>query len=157
MRPPCPLDWRLFLPTSWDETTADSEDERTQIRQRRARAQIPPGIGHRPKWELALEMIGELSHWGLSPPVVVADAGYGDNGLFRTALTTRGLAYIVQVKTTTSMHAADAVYETPEYSGRGKPPTPRYLTHLSRRRNSLSPCRAGSIGRSPGDRAAKAH
>lgn len=124
----CPLDWRLFLPPSWDETTTDSEDERAQIRQRRTRAQIPDTIGHRPKWELALEMIDELAGWDVRPPVVVADAGYGDNGFFRTALTTRGLAYIVQVKTTTSMHAADTIYETPEYSGRGKPPTPRYLT-----------------------------
>lgn len=73
-------------------------------------------------------MIDELGDWGLAPPIVVADAGYGDNGFFRTALTTRGLAYIVQVKTTTSMHPADAVHVVPEYSGRGKPPIPRYLT-----------------------------
>lgn len=43
-------------------------------------------------------MINELKDWSVSPLVVVADAGYGDNGLFRTALTTRGLEYVVQVK-----------------------------------------------------------
>lgn len=73
----CPLDWRLFLPASWDETTADTEQERLLIRQRRIRAQIPADVGHRPKWELACEMIDELGNWGVSPPVVVADAGYG--------------------------------------------------------------------------------
>lgn len=58
----CPLDWRLFLPAGWDETTADSEEEQAQIRQRRPRAQIPDMIGHRAKWELALEMIDELDN-----------------------------------------------------------------------------------------------
>lgn len=122
----CPLDWWLFLPPSWDETTTDSEDERAQIRQRRARAQIPDTAGHRPKWELALEMIDELADWGARPPVVVADAGYGDNGFFRTALTIRGLAYITQVKTITSRHPGDAVCGMPEYSGQGRPRKPGY-------------------------------
>ncbi|EEW50775.1 hypothetical protein HMPREF0290_0615 [Corynebacterium efficiens YS-314] len=45
----CPLNWRLFLPASWDETTTDSEEERTLIRQRRAKALIPADIGHRRK------------------------------------------------------------------------------------------------------------
>lgn len=73
----CPLDWRLYLPASWDETTATSPDERALIRKRRAKALIPTDIGHRPKSELALEMIEELHNWGVSPPVVVADVGYG--------------------------------------------------------------------------------
>lgn len=124
----CPLDWRLFLPASWDETTADTEQERLLIRQRRIRAQIPADVGHRPKWELACEMIDELGNWGVSPPVVVADAGYGDNGLFRTALTTRGLDYVVQVKGLTSVHTGDVVFEVPDYAGFGRPTKPGYRT-----------------------------
>lgn len=120
----CPLNWRLFLPASWDETTTDSEEEHALIRQRRAKALIPADIGHRPKWELACEMIDELKAWGVTPPVVVADAGYGDNGLFRTALTTRGLDYVVQVKGLTSVHPGDVVFDTPEYSGFGRPKKP---------------------------------
>ncbi|QGU07119.1 hypothetical protein COCCU_05875 [Corynebacterium occultum] len=85
----CPLNWRLFLPRSWDEAYADTPDDRAQARLRRARAKIPDTIRHQPKAELALEMIDELTDWGLAPPVIVADAGYGDNGLFRTALSTR--------------------------------------------------------------------
>lgn len=48
---------------------------------------MPTDVGHRPKWELAVEMIDELTVWGVSPPVVVADAGYGDNRACHTALT----------------------------------------------------------------------
>ncbi|SJM44956.1 Mobile element protein [Corynebacterium glutamicum] len=124
----CPLNWRLFLPASWDETTTNSEEERALIRQRRAKALIPADVGHRPKWELACEMIDELHDWGVSPPVIVADAGYGDNGLFRTALTTRGLDYVVQVKGSTSVHPGDMVFEVPEYSGFGRPKKPGYRT-----------------------------
>ncbi|BAC18056.1 hypothetical protein HMPREF0290_0614 [Corynebacterium efficiens YS-314] len=69
-------------------------------------------------------MIDELKAWGVNPPVVVADAGYGDNGLFRTALTTRGLDYVVQVKGLTSVHPGDVVFDTPEYSGFGRPKKP---------------------------------
>lgn len=100
----CPVNWRLFLPASWDETTTNSEEARALIRQRRAKALIPADIRPRPKWELACEMIDELKVWGVSPPVVVVDAGYGDNGAFRTALTTRGLDYVVQVKGLTSVY-----------------------------------------------------
>lgn len=124
----CPLNWRLFLPRSWDETSATTEEERSQIRKRRDRARIPADVGHRPKADLALEMIDQLTDWGVTPPVVVADAGYGEYGTFRTALTARGIDYIVQVKAITSMHTNDAVYEVPEYSGTGRPRKPGYRT-----------------------------
>ena len=117
----CPLNWRLFLPTSWDPDYADSPQDAEQIRQRRARTQIPDEVGHQPKWELAVEMIDELADWGLVPPVVVADAGYGDTGPFRTGLTARGIDYLVQVPHTISIYPADAVYETPVYAGHGRP------------------------------------
>ena len=124
----CPLNWRLFLPASWDETTANTEEERTLIRQRRTKALIPTEIGHRPKWELSVEMIDELKAWGVHPPVIVADAGYGDNGVFRTALTTRGIDYVVQVKGSTSVHPGDVIFAAPEYSGFGRPKKPGYRT-----------------------------
>lgn len=54
----CPLNWRLFLPHSWDEAYAETPDERAQTRLRRARAKIPDTIGHQPKADLALEMMG---------------------------------------------------------------------------------------------------
>jgi len=45
-RASCPLDWRLFLPASWDQ---DAE--------RRARAKIPEEVRHEPKWQLALNIL----------------------------------------------------------------------------------------------------
>ena len=72
-------------------------------------------------------MIDELATWGHRPPVVVADAGYGEVSPFRTGLTARGIGYVVAVKATTSVHRADAAFGTPPYSGRGRPPVPGYL------------------------------
>src|SRR3954447_23561163 len=50
----------------------------------------PAGIGddvrHWEKWRLAIDMLDELAGWGLTPPVVVADAGYGDAGEFGTGI-----------------------------------------------------------------------
>src|SRR3954469_4630746 len=75
----CPLNWRLFLSASWDDAGAATPEAAAAIRARRARAGIPAGERHRPKWALALEMLDELAGEGLRPPVAVADGGYGNN------------------------------------------------------------------------------
>jgi SRSO17 transposase len=59
--------------------------------------------------------------WGLRPPVIVADAGYGEIGAFRAGLEDRELRYVVQVKASTSAHPAGAQREQPAYQGRGRP------------------------------------
>src|SRR5215218_7546671 len=94
----CPLDWRLFLPASWDDAAAATPEAAAAIRDRRRRAGIPAEERHREKWRLALDMIDELAGWGLSPPVVVADAGYGDIAEFRDGLSARCRAWVVQVQ-----------------------------------------------------------
>src|SRR5919109_19154 len=111
----CPLDWRLFLPEAWDE---DAE--------RRRRAHVPQQVRHRPKWQLALELLDGLAGWGLRPPVVLADAGYGDAGEFRLGLDDRELGWVVQVKGDTCAYLEDVVPELAEYAGRGRRPQPRY-------------------------------
>jgi SRSO17 transposase len=111
----CPLDWRLFLPESWD---ADTE--------RRRKAHVPDRERHRPKWQLALELLDELAGWGLAPPVLLADAAYGEVGEFRLGLEQRELAYVVQVPGTISAYPAQVVPETAPYPGRGRRPGPRY-------------------------------
>lgn len=118
----CPLGWRLFLPESWDDVCSDTNEHAKLVAAKRAKAQIPDTVRHRPKWELALEAIDELRCWGQCPPLVVADAGYGEIGYFRTGLSERAIPYIVQVKAATSMHRADAEFAVPPYSGRGRPP-----------------------------------
>jgi SRSO17 transposase len=111
----CPLDWQLFVPESWDTDA-----------QRRRRAHLPAPVRHRPKWQLALDLLDELAGWGLQAPVVLADAGYGDIGQFRLGLDERGLAWVVQVKGDTSAYGEAVVPETTADSGRGRPPRPRY-------------------------------
>jgi len=65
------IDWRLFLPASWDETTAAGAGAAAEIRQRRARCKIPDQVRHREKWRLALDMLDEITAaeaaggWGL--------------------------------------------------------------------------------------------
>jgi SRSO17 transposase len=74
----CPLQWRLFVPEEWAHDAG-----------RRQKAGMPEGVGHREKWRLALDTIDELAGWNLVAPVVVADAGYGQNADFRAGLDGR--------------------------------------------------------------------
>jgi SRSO17 transposase len=111
----CLLDWRLFLPESWDDDTW-----------RRAACQVPAAVRHRPKWQLVLDMVDELSTWGLVPPVLVADAGYGEVGEFRQGLDDREIGYVVQVKADTSAYPEHVRPTTAPYTGRGRRPRPRY-------------------------------
>jgi SRSO17 transposase len=111
----CPLDWRLFIPQEWDQ---DAE--------RRAKCRVPEAERHRPKWELAIEMLDELAEWGLRPPVLVADAGYGEITEFRQALSERGLSFVLQLKGTTSVLGLHAQPELRPWKGLGKPPVARY-------------------------------
>jgi DDE superfamily endonuclease len=75
---------------------------------------------------LALDMIDELRGRGLTPPVVCADAGYGEITALRQGLEDRGIDYIAQVKATTSAYRADVTAERPAWNGRGRPPIARY-------------------------------
>jgi SRSO17 transposase len=116
----CPLDWRLFMPAAWDG------DEL-----RRKACRVPQEITHRPKWQLALEMIDELCGWEITAAPVLGDAAYGDVTDFRSGLEQRGLEYVLDVKATTSAVAQSAVPERPDYSGRGRPPTAHYRKPFS--------------------------
>jgi SRSO17 transposase len=136
----CAADWRLFCPESWDDRVAPDEVSAAAIRRRRERTGIPDHVRHTEKWRLVLEMIDEMTGpggWGVlaqvtaaggSRPVVVADAGYGDNTTFRRELSTRGWRYVVAVHGATSAHAHDAAPQMMAYAGRGRPSVPRYRT-----------------------------
>jgi SRSO17 transposase len=126
-----PIDWRLFLPEEWAH---DAE--------RRRKAHVPEGVGHRPKWQLALDVLDELVAWDLVPPVVLADAAYGEVGEFRLGLEQRELAYVVQVPGAISAYPQDTVPETTPYAGRGRPPVARYR----QRRSSLKQLVAAAGG-----------
>lgn len=114
-RASCPINWRIFLPEAWVHDT-----------KRRANAHVPDDVGHRPKWQLALDMIDEANGWGLRPPLVCADAGYGEITAFRTGLEQREIRYIVQVKHSTSAYRPEVEPELRPWKGLGRPPVARY-------------------------------
>jgi SRSO17 transposase len=136
----CAANWRLYCPRSWDDRQADDEVAAAAIRARRERAHVPDDVRHSEKWRLALDMIDQMTRpggWitdqitgqitGTDRPVVVGDAGYGDNTTFRLELTDRGWQYVMAVKATTSAYAGDARPATPERrGGPGRPPKPAY-------------------------------
>ena len=104
---------RLFLPESW---TGDPE--------RRRLAGIPDGVTFRKKWEMALEQLDHALAWGIRRHVVLADAGYGDCGEFRQALTDRGLSYVVGVQSTLMVWPPGSHPEAPSNDPRpGRPRT----------------------------------
>jgi SRSO17 transposase len=111
----CPLQWRLFVPQEWAHDPV-----------RRRRTGIPEEIGHREKWRLALDTIDELAGWGLVPPVVVADAGYGQNADFRDGLEHRSIDYVVAIRSDVTVHPHDAQPTAPAWSGNGRKSQPRY-------------------------------
>ncbi|MET8783970.1 IS701 family transposase [Streptomyces sp. NPDC049097] len=112
----CPLQWRLFLPKEW-----------TQDADRRMFTRVPPEVAHREKWRLALDMLDTLAEWGMTPPVVVADAAYGTNARFRAALSDRGIGYVLAVRADVVAHPFDATPAAPDRNGAiGCWPQPRY-------------------------------
>ncbi|GAA1434888.1 hypothetical protein GCM10009601_60040 [Streptomyces thermospinosisporus] len=111
----CPLQWRLFVPQEWADDAV-----------RRQKTGIPQEVGHREKWRLALDILDELAGWGLVPPVVVADAGYGQNADFRDGLSERGIGYVVVIRSDVTVHPHDVRPTAPAWSGNGRRPQPRY-------------------------------
>jgi SRSO17 transposase len=148
----CPIDWRLFMPESWDP---DSDKASSDVHERRAASGIPGDEHHRPKWQLALECVDEALSWRVpAPPVLAGDAGYGDAAAFRHGLTQRDIPYASQISVTLSVLPATATRTIPAYSGRGPRSKPRYeqdpvsvkehIMALGRRRARRITWRAGS-------------
>lgn len=115
----CPLEWRLFLPAEWDHDP------------RRVACRVPDDVGHRPKWQLALDMIDELIGWGIKPAPVLGDSAYGDATQLRLGLEQREIPYVLAVKFTTSALPEQAERLRPDYPGRGRPPAARYRRPFS--------------------------
>lgn len=97
-----PIDFELYLPTSWTDDPA-----------RRREARIPDDVVFKTKPELALEMLTRAHQDGLSLGVVLADAGYGSSSEFRLGIHRLGLPYSVGVSSTSK------VFEVREVVNRG--------------------------------------
>jgi SRSO17 transposase len=76
----------LYLPEQW-----------TDDRPRCQKAGVPSTVSFRKKQEIALAQLDHAIAAGVRRHVVLADAGYGDSGWFRDALTDRNLRYVVAV------------------------------------------------------------
>lgn len=106
-----PLVHELFLPKAWDADAA-----------RRAACHVPPTVHHRPKWQIALDLLESLETWGLPRLPVLADSGYGDIVAFRRALDARGRDYVVGVDAETAVWPAAMTFgRLPSPPSRGRP------------------------------------
>jgi len=112
-----PAAYRLYLPEVW-----------AKDRKRCRAAGVPPEIGCRKKWEIALEAIDEMVADDLPRAPVVADAGYGIATEFREQLTARQLLYAVGV--------SEDVTVWPEGAEPLRPPAPA-APHVGRPRKLL--------------------
>ncbi len=117
------IDWRLFVPASWDPASPEADAVKVA---RRTRCGIPGQVGHAEKWQLALDMIDETRSWGVDVPPVVADAGYGDAAAFRLGLEERDLPYVVGISGRHTAHPVDAHPVQPVHAGTGRPPKMQY-------------------------------
>lgn len=117
------MNWRLFLPGSWDPASPKGDPAKVA---RRDKCAIPAQVGHVEKWQLALDMIDKTRSGGIEAPQVIADGGYGDTPAFRLGLETRGLDYVVGISKTNTAQPEDARPSTPTYSGRGRRSAPAY-------------------------------
>ena len=92
------LDWRLFVPESWDEMCVPDEDGNVENPHARRLRQ---------------------SGWGLRPPVLIADAGYGQVAEFCQGLSERAISYVVATTSSSTVQPAGGVPVAPEYAGMG--------------------------------------
>jgi len=127
-----PIAFRLYLPEDW---AADPV--------RRARAGVPEDIAFKTKPQIALDQIKAARADGVPEGVVLADAGYGINTAFRTALTRMGLTYVVGIQSSAQLWRPGSGPLPPKaWNGQGRPPT------LMRRDKQNKPQSAGQLARS---------
>jgi SRSO17 transposase len=105
--------YQLYLPEDWAVDEA-----------RRKKARVPDDVTFRTKPEIALAQIRTALAAGVAPGVLLADAGYGADGAFRSGVTASGLNYVVGVQSTLSVWPRGAEPLPPKpWSGRGRPPS----------------------------------
>ena len=127
-----PIAFRLYLPEDW---AADPV--------RRARAGVPEDVVFKTKPQIALDQIRAARAEGVPEGVVLADAGYGINTAFRTALTRMGLTYVVGIQSSAQLWPPGSGPLPPKaWSGQGRPPT------LMRRDKQNKPQSAGQLAKS---------
>ena len=118
-----PIAYQLYLPESW------ANDE-----QRRQKAGVPKQIEFRTKPQIATAQLRRAIEEDVPRGVVLADAGYGNDGQFRAALTELDLCYVVGVQSSMSVWAPGTEpLPAKPWSGKGRP------TKLLRRDDTHKP------------------
>ncbi len=87
-----PIAHRLYLTEDWAGDEA-----------RRKKAHVPDNVIFKTKPQIALDQIRAALAAGVSPAVLLFDAGYGADGAFRSGVTAVGLSYVVGVQSTLSV------------------------------------------------------
>ena len=107
-----PVAYRMYLPQVWADDAA-----------RREKAGVPADVTFKTKPQIALDQITWACRARLPRGVVLADAGYGVEAKFRSAISELGLRYVAGVKSTTTVWAPGvSALPPPAYSGRGRRP-----------------------------------
>jgi SRSO17 transposase len=124
-----PVAYQLYLPEAW-----------TKDPKRQRQAGVPEPIGFRTKAQIALQQIREAVEASVRRGVVLADAGYGNDGQFRAGLTEFGLQYVVGVQSSMTVWAP-GTHPLPAkpWSGQGRP------TKLLRRDSAHRPVSAQQL------------
>ena len=106
-----PIAYRLYLTEDWAADEA-----------RRKKAHVPDEVVFKTKPQIALDQIRAALKAGVSPGVLLTDAGYGADGAFRAGVTGMDLPYVVGVQSTLSVWPPGAEPLPPKpWSGRGRP------------------------------------
>jgi SRSO17 transposase len=82
-----PIAYRLYLPEAW----ANDQDRRRAVG-------VPEEVEFQTKPQIALDQIGHAVEDDVPQGVVVADAGYGNDGQFRFGVSKLNLEYVVGVQ-----------------------------------------------------------
>jgi SRSO17 transposase len=127
-----PVAFDLYLPEDWANDPI-----------RRAKTGVPPEVAFQTKPQIALQQIRRALAEGLPSGVILADAGYGIDTEFRTALTTLSLTYVVGVQSSLGIWPPGGGPLPPKpWSGTGRPPK------LRRRDREHQPVTAKSLAQS---------
>jgi SRSO17 transposase len=110
------VDKRLYLPQEWTDHPT-----------RCAAAGVPQEKQlYRSETELALEMLQRAKARGhLVAEWVTGDDAFGKSPPFRDAVAALGFHYVLEVPGDTPVWPLEVTWETPAYSGKGRPPEPR--------------------------------
>ncbi len=106
-----PVAYQLYLPKTWATDPA-----------LRKKGGVPEQIRFQTKPQIALEQIRTAVTQGITRGAVLADTAYGSDTAFRDGLTALGLAYVLEVKSSTTVWAPGTKPLPPKpHDGRGRP------------------------------------